>query len=73
MARVIVLSAFGGAVLGWGIFTGFYISIKRALDDHPFGWHALKQPASAGFWRTSGYVALFSAVIAATIAVHNVR
>lgn len=63
MALVIALSAFGGAVLGWGIFTGFYISIKRALDNHPFGWYALKQPASAGFWRTSGELVAGFAII----------
>lgn len=73
MALAIVLTAFGGAVIGWGIFTGFYISIKRALDYHPFGWDALKQPASAGFWRASGLVALVGAVIAAIIAAHSVR
>jgi hypothetical protein len=69
----IALSAFGGAVLGWGIFTGLYISIKRSLDDHPFGWYALKQPASAAFWRISAYVTLVSAAIGGAIAATNGR
>jgi cell division protein FtsX len=73
MALTIVLSAFGGAVIGWAAFTGFYIYIKRALDHHPLGWNALKQPVSAGFWRSSGLFALVGAVIAATIAARSVR
>lgn len=66
----LLLGAIGGAVVGWAMFAGFYIEIKRW--DSPLGFRPLKKPVPEGFWRVSRYVALVGALIGVVIVAVNI-
>jgi hypothetical protein len=59
--RYLMLGAFVGASLGWGIVAYFYFWSGRSEYDIGFEW--VNQPLPKSFWPTSGYFAVIGALI----------
>jgi hypothetical protein len=57
--------ALGGAVIGWAMYAGCYVEVKRRRGT--FGIRGLKEPVSERFWRVSLYVGLLGALIGSAI------